>query len=165
MPSENSAGERSPEIQKMGVFLGNIVRVATASAKIEFVSGLSCRKKPNHSRCPGHLSIIREDIPEPFIYWHCTHCEDGGRISDWKATWMDLSRWKSQIEPEADEKIVDVVISQSEFNELIGEGDGSYDPDSEKIICSAKWAGNGINRLLKNPRLRLGFSVRPLQFC
>jgi len=39
----------------------------------------------------GSLEVVRRDIP-PEVEWRCPVCGDGGVVSGWSATVLDLSR-------------------------------------------------------------------------
>lgn len=141
---EDPSIELPDEAFKFRKFLGDIIKSATAGTDVEFVSGLPCRKRVNRKPCPGSISINRQDLPERFIFWHCDSCEDGGRISDFADTWYDLSKWKQQVPPEPGEEVVHVTITHDEYKALISPEINIYDPDSEKIMYSAKHTKQGV---------------------
>ncbi len=76
--------------RKMAEHLALIVRAATAEdAGVGWVSALPCRRRPGRRACPGHLALLRTDVP-PTIEWRCTSCEDQGVISGWQRSPFDL---------------------------------------------------------------------------
>src|SRR3954454_18406234 len=108
-PSDSSAAVRSGEMfvsdlrhfldlpddvpgpaRRMAERLASIVRAATAGdAGSEWVSALSCDRRPGRRPCPGHLAVLRTDVP-PSIAWWCTSCGDNGVISGWEQSAYDL---------------------------------------------------------------------------
>jgi hypothetical protein len=67
-----------------------IVRAATAGdAGAEWVSALTCDRRPGRRPCLGHLAVLRTDVP-PSIAWQCTSCGDEGVISGWEQSPYDL---------------------------------------------------------------------------
>jgi hypothetical protein len=48
-----------------------------------------CGRRPDRRPCPGHLSVLRMDIP-PSIEWRSTSCCDDGVISGWERSPFDL---------------------------------------------------------------------------
>lgn len=141
---EDPTAEVPDEVLKHREFFGLIIKAATAGTDVEFVSGLPCRKRINRKPCTGSIEVKRQDLPERYIYWHCDSCEDGGRISDFAGTWYDLSEWKQQVPPEPGEEIVEVTVSRDEYKALISPDINTYDPDSEKIMFSAKATKKGV---------------------
>lgn len=75
---------------RMAERLTSIVRAATAGdAGAEWVSALPCDRRPGRRPCPGHMAVVRTDVP-PSIVWRCTSCDDDGVISGWERTPYDL---------------------------------------------------------------------------
>jgi hypothetical protein len=76
--------------RRMAERLTLIVRAASAGdAGTEWVSALTCDRRPGRRPCPGHLAVLRTDVP-PSIDWHCTSCSDDGVISGWERSPYDL---------------------------------------------------------------------------
>jgi len=76
--------------RRMADHLGGIVRAATAAESGEdWMSALSCRRRPNRKPCTGTISLFRTDVP-PSIEWRCTGCGDMGVISGWQGSHFDL---------------------------------------------------------------------------
>ncbi len=142
--SENPTAEVPRQVLKERDFLGAIIKASTAGDEVEFLTGLPCRRRINRKACTGTILVRRQDLPKRFIFWHCSNCEDGGRISEFAGTWYDLSKWRPQVPGEPDEEIVEVTISREEYKALISPNVHSYDPDSEKIMFSAKSTTKGI---------------------
>jgi hypothetical protein len=72
-------------------FLGEIVAAASILPLGEFqLSGIRCRRRPNHRRCSGALRIGREACSDE-IHWSCSVCDDRGMITNWQRTRWDLS--------------------------------------------------------------------------
>jgi hypothetical protein len=67
-----------------------IVRAATAGdAGAEWVSALTCDRRPGRRPCEGHLAVRCTDVP-PSIAWRCTSCGDEGVIHGWERSPYDL---------------------------------------------------------------------------
>jgi len=85
MPDDTPAPAR-----RMAEHLTLIVRAATAGdAGLRWVSALTCLRRPGRRACPGHLAVLRIDVP-PSIEWQCTSCGDEGVIRGWEHSPFDL---------------------------------------------------------------------------
>jgi hypothetical protein len=74
----------------MAEHLSLIVRAATASdAGRQWVTALGCQRRPGRRPCPGHLAVVRSDVPAS-IRWQCSACGDDGVISGWEGSPFDL---------------------------------------------------------------------------
>lgn len=74
----------------MAEHLSLIVRAATAGdAGLRWVSALRCGRPPGRQPCPGHVAVLRIDVP-PSVEWQCTSCGDEGVISGWEHSPFDL---------------------------------------------------------------------------
>jgi hypothetical protein len=74
----------------MAEHLTLIVRAATAGdAGASWVTALPCRRRPGRRTCPGHIEVVRIDVPAS-IQWRCTSCGDEGVISGWEQSPFDL---------------------------------------------------------------------------
>ncbi len=142
--SEDPASEIPDAILRERDFLGLIIKAATSGDEINFISAVPCRKRVNRKPCQGTIMIMRQDVPTEFIYWHCDSCEDGGRISEFAGTWYDLRKWEQHVSFEPGEVVVEVVVNRDEYKALISPEINTYDPDSEKIIFSAKKVENKV---------------------
>jgi hypothetical protein len=136
--SDDPRAEMPPKLLSFRSYLGHMIKAATVTSDFDFVSAIQCRKKVNRKPCPGFAHIITEEIPVSFIYWHCTHCEDGGRISNWLGCVFDQSEYGADpVEPtEENNPVVVVKISREEMSALLQ--DSLFDPGSERIIYSAR---------------------------
>jgi len=74
----------------MAEHLTLIVRAATAGEGGRgWVSALPCTRRPGRRPCPGHLALLRTDVPAS-IDWQCTACGDDGVIRGWERSPFDL---------------------------------------------------------------------------
>ena len=124
-------------------YLGHVIKAATVTAEVEFLSAIPCRKRVNRKPCPGFVKVMKQEVPESYIYWHCSVCDNGGRIANWR----DCPYDQSQFAPDAstDDEVnprVEVTISRDEMKALLS--GGLYDPESDRIIYSARPSGKGI---------------------
>lgn len=93
--------------RRMADHLSRLVRAATAAdAGFVRVSALPCSRRPGRRPCPGHMLLLRTDVP-PSIEWKCTSCGDDGVISGWERSPFDLR-------PRADEDQADSGIDALE---------------------------------------------------
>ncbi len=130
----------SDEALKLREFLGLIVKTATAvTAETDIAAGIRCRNKIKRKKCPGFLLIQRQDVPGPFIHWACDHCGAGGRIEGFAGSPYDLSRFRNGLESGDGIERIQVEIRPDEYNALIAGKFIPYDPDSERIIFSARY--------------------------
>ena len=63
-------------------------------------TAIRCRRRPGRQPCPGHIRLIRTDVPSR-VEWHCTFCSDNGLISNWQNTIWDLSQSRKDSGAEA----------------------------------------------------------------
>ena len=83
-----------------------IVRAATAGdAGLCRVSAVGCRRRPGRRACPGHIAVLRSDVP-PSIEWRCTSCGDEGVISGWEHSPFDLRTRTTDVRPSDDVQVV-----------------------------------------------------------
>ncbi|MDQ3574972.1 MAG: hypothetical protein M3417_04630 [Actinomycetota bacterium] len=125
--------------RRMAERLTLIVRAATAGdAGMEWVSALTCDRRPGHRPCPGQLAVLRTDIP-PSIAWHCTSCTDEGVISGWERSPYDL-RSRHPRSPSADARHVvipaDAAATLRQLQVL--------DSDAERPVFSAEAWAEGV---------------------
>lgn len=78
--------------RRLAEHLNNIVRAATAGDALSaWASALPCRRRPGNRRCPGRLTVQRDEPGSP-IRWWCPDCGDEGVISNWEESPFDLRR-------------------------------------------------------------------------
>ncbi len=141
--SEDHDAEMPDELFTFREYLGHFIKAASVTSEVEFQSAVPCRKKINRKPCPGFIDIVKRDIPESFIYWHCSSCEDGGRIAKWRGCPFDQAQVSLNALPgEEPNPRVEVSISREEMHALI-HGTG-FDPDSERIIYLARPSGKVV---------------------
>jgi hypothetical protein len=135
--SDDPKSEMPYELLGFRDFLGHIIAAATVTGEAEFQSGIPCRKRVNRKACPGFVLVSNQSIPESFLYWHCSSCEDGGRIANWRKCIYDQSQFPEHpVDDDEPDPIVEVAITREEIKALL---DGMiYDPDSERIIYRAR---------------------------
>ena len=76
--------------RRMAEHLISVVRAATAGdAGLSWVTAITCMRRPAHRACPGHLTVLRTDVPSS-IEWRCESCGDAGVISGWERSLFDL---------------------------------------------------------------------------
>jgi hypothetical protein len=114
----------------------NITRAGTArSAGLEFESPISCRRRPRRRRCPGHLWILRTEVPED-IQWQCPDCQDRGFIREFRGTPWDLSGIKPYDLGQADDEQRVVTFPRDEYRALL-ERELLFDGACEVLILRA----------------------------
>jgi hypothetical protein len=90
-------GDAPGPARRMAEHLGNVVRAATsAGAGQPWVTALTCGRRPGHRACPGHIEVLRSDLPAS-IAWRCTSCGDEGVISGWGDAYCDLRGGRSVV--------------------------------------------------------------------
>lgn len=123
---------------RLGEQLTRVVRAATAApAGSPWTSALRCRRRPGRRACPGHLVVLRADLPAP-IEWACSSCADQGTISGWEGSAFDLRRSGSTRngEPGPEVMVSDEVVDTLRSVLLL-------DPDSERVVFSARGTHDG----------------------
>lgn len=116
-----------------------IVRAATAGdAGTEWVSALTCDRRPGRRPCPGHLSVLRTDVP-PSIAWHCTSCGDDGVISGWERSPYDLRPQHPRPRSADARRVVIPADTAAALRDL-----QLLDSDTERFVFRAEASEEGI---------------------
>lgn len=134
MPDDVAAPAR-----RMAERLTSIVQAATAGdAGSEWVSALPCDRRPGRRPCPGHIAVLRTDVPASIAWW-CTSCGDEGVISGWEQSPYDL-RSRNPRAMSADTR--PVVIPAETAAAL--RGLQLLDSDTERLVFRAEATKEGI---------------------
>jgi hypothetical protein len=129
-----------PKAARLRDFLGQIVRVATAStAEVGTASALWCRERVSQKRCDGTILIRSQDVPGPFIFWICSDCQTEGRIEGYRKSIYDLSQGESCLGTEVNDKRLNVKFSLEEYEAWISGDFIPYDLDSKRLAYSARY--------------------------
>ncbi len=133
--------EIPPRAAKLRDFLGQIIRVSTATGEDEIgiASALRCQKRPNRKRCEGTILIRREEVLGPFIFWICSDCRDEGRIEGHLGSPYDLSQGESLLATKKDDQLLNVKLSLEEYEAWIAGDFIPYDLDSQRLVYSARY--------------------------
>lgn len=92
--------------RRIAEHLSMVVRAATAGqAGLSWVTAITCPRRPRHRACPGHIAVLRSDVP-PSIEWRCIACGDEGVISGWEHSPFDLRSPTSDPRPGDDVAVV-----------------------------------------------------------
>jgi hypothetical protein len=141
--SEDPNSEMPDELLEFRTYLGHIIGSATVTNEVEFLSAILCRKKVNRKPCEGFVKVTKQNIPDDFIYWHCSSCDDGGRLAHWRGCCFDQSQFPQHSDQDDEPNPpVEVEIIREEMKALLS--GALYDPDSERIIYSARPVIRGI---------------------
>ncbi|MEO5678823.1 MAG: hypothetical protein ABIS47_04055 [Acidimicrobiales bacterium] len=124
---------------RMARQLGLIVRAATArQAGRPWVSGVSCKRRPNHRACRGRIAVSRTDVPASIV-WRCAVCGDEGIISGWERSPFDLRGPTSDddddggksmrvvLPPEVIDALHDLLLLDSACERLVFAAETSHD--------------------------------------
>lgn len=121
-------------------YLRRIVRAATASSGPgAHPTALSCRRRPQRRRCPGHLRVKRQEVPSS-IEWGCPACDEGGRIDGWQGGHDDLS-WRER-PTLADEPLRRLVLPEEAYALLLEEE--SFDSGCARMVYAATVSRDGV---------------------
>lgn len=116
-----------------------IVRAATAGdSGAEWVSALTCDRRPGRKRCPGHYAVLRTDVP-PSIAWRCPSCGDEGVISGWERSPCDLRPRRPRPTSIAARRIVIPAGAGAALRSLL-----LLDSDMERLVFRAEVSEDGI---------------------
>jgi len=124
----------------MAEHLSLIVRAATAGdAGLKWVSTLRCGRRPGRQPCPGHVEVMRIDVP-PSIEWQCTSCGDDGVISGWEHSPFDLRRHTTNSARPSDdvEVIIDAQVADTLRSLML------IDSTSERLLFRARRSEHDI---------------------
>lgn len=125
--------------RRMAEHLSLLVRAATAGdAGVAWLTALPCRRRPGRRPCPGHLAVLRTDIPAS-VRWQCSSCGDEGVISGWERSPYDLRF--TDAAPPADD-LLHVVVPADVAATL--RGLLLLDTASERVVFRARVTGDGI---------------------
>jgi hypothetical protein len=120
--------------RRMAQHVSLIVRAATAGdAGLNWVSALTCGRRPGRQPCPGHLAVLRIDVP-PSIEWQCTSCGDEGVISGWEHSPSDLRRHTTDSARPSDdvEVVIDAQVADTLRTLML------IDSTSERLVFRAR---------------------------
>jgi hypothetical protein len=82
--------ERYPAAFRIAERLRAIVRAGTSvPSGYRLDSALRCHRRPGRRVCPGHLQIVRQDVPAEIV-WRCSSCRDDGVVRGWQRSPYDL---------------------------------------------------------------------------
>ena len=123
----------------MAEHLTLIVRAATAGDPGRaWISALTCGRRPDRRACPGHLSVLRTDVP-PSIEWRCTSCGDDGLISGWERSPFDLRPRSIDSHPtEAVRAVIPAEVAATLRGLML------LDTASERLVFRAGAADEGV---------------------
>lgn len=125
--------------RKMAERLTSIVRAATAGdAGSEWVSALPCDRRPGRRPCPGHMAVLRTDVP-PSIAWWCTSCGDEGVISGWERTPYDFRPRHPRPRSVDARRVVIPADTAAALRDL-----QLLDSDSERFVFRAEATEDGV---------------------
>ena len=125
--------------RRMAERLTLIVRAATASdAGTEWVTALTCDRRPGRRPCAGHLAVLRTDVP-PSIAWGCTSCGDEGVISGWEGSPYDLRSRRQRARSADVRRVVIPAAAAATLREL-----QLLDSETERLVFRAEASEEGI---------------------
>jgi hypothetical protein len=102
------------------------------------VSAVGCRRRPGRRACPGHIAVLRSDVP-PSIEWRCTSCGDEGVISGWKHSPFDLRTRTTDVRPSDDVEVVIEPDVAATLQSLM-----LIDTAGERLVFRARPSEHGI---------------------
>jgi len=116
-----------------------MVRSATAGpAGVSWVTALGCTRRPGRQRCPGHIEVLRSELPAS-ITWQSNACHDEGVISGWADTYANLRPRGQQSEIGADSEVVISDETVAALRDL-----PLLDSDNERLVYRARSTTAGI---------------------
>ena len=132
-------GDAPGPARRMAERLGSIVRAATAGdAGREWVSALPCGRRPGRRPCPGHLAVLRTDVPASIAWW-CTSCGDEGVISGWERSPYDLRSRNPPAPSAAAREVLIPAETAAALRDL-----QLLDSDTERLVFRAEANKDGI---------------------
>ena len=126
---------------RLAKYMSQIIEAATIhpGEGIPVDSALTCRRRPHHRTCSGHIRVSHTDLP-PIVDWECTACADSGTISGWGGGPWDLRGHRDHRAASATQ--VTFVISAEEHRFLLA--CDSLDIDEPELASSATWRRSRI---------------------
>jgi len=123
--------------RRMAEFMGGVIAAATALSHGEWKhSAISCRRKPEHRKCPGRLLVCKK--PDDYIEWVCPSCGDAGTIHHWQGSPWNMSEVSNQ----CDHPAFEVVVTEQEYD-VVKKCLIAY-PLHDRIIYGAAYTAEGI---------------------
>jgi hypothetical protein len=124
---------------RLAQHLRRVVRAATAmGGSGPRTTALSCRRRPGHRPCPGHLVVARHE-GRYGIRWQCESCDDDGVIDGWQGSLDDLSVLGPR---KAVGLYITVIVSEDSYRLLL---DGPVlDQACERVLYAAQPRPNGV---------------------
>jgi len=112
-----------------------IVKSATAHpGRGQWVhSAIPCRRRPNRRPCSGHVHYLCTDLPDQ-IRWRCPECGDGGVMSHWRKSPLDLSYPTSYAQ--TDDPWLEIFVDPKEYRALVKIE--VFDEDTERVVYGAE---------------------------
>lgn len=125
--------------RRMADRLTSIVRAATAGdAGATWVSALRCERRPGRRPCPGHIAVVRTEVPQS-ISWQCTSCGDDGVISGWEHSPYDLRSRNPRPASTDDRRVVIPAEIASTLRGLL-----LVDTETQRLIFGAEACEDGV---------------------
>jgi hypothetical protein len=125
--------------RRMADRLTSVVRSATAGdAGATWVSALRCDRRPGRRPCPGHIAVVRTEVP-PSISWQCTSCGDDGVISGWEQSPYDLRSRQPRPAPADERRVVIPAECAATLRSML-----LLDTETERLIFRAEACEEGV---------------------
>lgn len=122
-------------------YLGAIVSACTLDPPGHVVeTALSCRRRPQHRRCGGHISAKYPDEYDRII-WRCSGCDDNGYIDGWQDSAWDFSRY-ADLTPRNGLEQIGLFLNDGEYELL--RGIMVLDAETERLLLRARYTRSGI---------------------
>ncbi len=135
--SDDSTAAMSDDTLAYRTFLGHLIGAATVTDDVEFQSAVPCRKIVIRKPCPGFIRVFHQSLPVTYLNWHCSVCDDGGKISGWRGCPFDQCEFPEVPYDDGEPNpLVEVAITREEMKAILDRS--CYDPDSERIIYRAR---------------------------
>jgi hypothetical protein len=128
---------RNPAAFRLAERLRAVVRAGTSvPAGDPFPSALRCHRRPGRRSCPGHLVLVRHEVPAEVV-WRCSDCDEEGVVRGWARSPWDLRGHRFRDGP-----LVAVAVTEAELG-LLRALDG-LDPDAQRVVHGAHRDGGGL---------------------